>query len=90
MSSAPKRTRASKLKPEQRKQLLLSNAVEVFEGQAYTAGMPARRLGSIDELARPLWLLASDAGSFINGVALPIDGALKRIWVLISGLYNGK
>ena len=44
-------------------------------GQAYIKTMPARRLGNLDELNAPLLLLASDAGSFINGVALPVDGA---------------
>jgi AcrR family transcriptional regulator len=33
MSATPKRTRASKLQPEQRKQQLLSSAIEVFAGK---------------------------------------------------------
>ena len=44
-------------------------------GRAYTATMPARRTGKIEELTAPFMLLASDAGSFVNGVALPVDGA---------------
>lgn len=44
-------------------------------GQAYIAGTPARRLGSLNELDAPLLMLSSDAGSFISGVALPVDGA---------------
>ena len=44
------------------------------QGKAYIEKMPAQRLGNIEELAGPLLLLASDAGSFINGVALPVDG----------------
>jgi hypothetical protein len=28
----------------------------------------------MNELSMPLLLLASDAGSFLNGVALPVDG----------------
>lgn len=43
-------------------------------GKTYIDKMPARRLGRIEELAGPLLLLASDAGSFVNGVALPVDG----------------
>jgi NAD(P)-dependent dehydrogenase (short-subunit alcohol dehydrogenase family) len=35
---------------------------------------PAQRWGELEELSGPLLLLASDAGSFINGVALPVDG----------------
>ncbi len=36
---------------------------------------PAGRSGNMDELSAPFMLLASGAGSFINGVALPVDGA---------------
>jgi NAD(P)-dependent dehydrogenase (short-subunit alcohol dehydrogenase family) len=28
----------------------------------------------LDELTAPLLMLASDAGSFINGAAIPVDG----------------
>jgi len=44
-------------------------------GKAYIASTPARRTGELDELSAPFMLLASDAGSFVNGVALPVDGA---------------
>jgi len=44
-------------------------------GKAYIAGTPARRTGELSELTAPFMLLASEAGSFINGVALPVDGA---------------
>ena len=44
------------------------------KGQAFIERTPARRLGKLDELTAPLLLLASDAGSFINGIALPVDG----------------
>lgn len=44
-------------------------------GQKMIAGSPAARVGELDELTAPFLLLASDAGSFINGVALPVDGA---------------
>jgi len=45
------------------------------QGKAYIASTPARRTGKLDELSAPFMLLASDAGSFVNGVALPVDGA---------------
>lgn len=45
------------------------------KGQAYIASIPARRLGQLDELIGPVLLLASEAGSFVNGVVLPVDGA---------------
>tara|TARA_B110000858_G_scaffold3502_1_gene4060 strand:+ start:32724 stop:33488 length:765 start_codon:yes stop_codon:yes gene_type:complete len=44
------------------------------KGQAYIQQTPARRLGQMHELDGPLLLLCGDAGSFINGVALPVDG----------------
>jgi NAD(P)-dependent dehydrogenase (short-subunit alcohol dehydrogenase family) len=44
-------------------------------GQSYIAkNIPSKRLGHLDELDGPLLLLASGAGSFVNGVALAVDG----------------
>ena len=43
-------------------------------GQAYVKRIPPGRTGELHELAGPLLLLASDAGSFVNGVVLPVDG----------------
>jgi len=43
-------------------------------GQKYIKRTPARRLGRVEELDGPLLLLTSDAGSFVNGVVLPVDG----------------
>ena len=45
------------------------------EGLDYLARTPARRAGRLEELVGPALLLASDAGSFINGVTLAVDGA---------------
>ena len=50
-------------------------------GQEYVARMPARRLGIIEELIGPVILLASDAGSFMNGSVLTVDGALGAVIV---------
>ncbi len=44
------------------------------KGRQYVNRMQPRRLGQLHELNMPLLLLASDAGSFLNGVALPVDG----------------
>jgi NAD(P)-dependent dehydrogenase (short-subunit alcohol dehydrogenase family) len=44
------------------------------KGVEFIRRTPARRWGELDEIAGPLLLLATDAGSFINGVALPVDG----------------
>ncbi len=43
-------------------------------GQEYLRSTPAGRVGKMTELDGPLLLLCSDAGSFINGIALPVDG----------------
>ncbi len=45
------------------------------EGQAYLNRTPARRAGEVDELIGPIIMLASEAGSFVNGAVLPVDGA---------------
>lgn len=43
-------------------------------GKAFLAKTPSGRMGKLEELSAPLLLLASDAGSFINGTTLPVDG----------------
>ena len=43
-------------------------------GQKYIKRLVPQRLGNYEELVGPLLLLVSDAGSFVNGVALPVDG----------------
>jgi NAD(P)-dependent dehydrogenase (short-subunit alcohol dehydrogenase family) len=47
---------------------------ETDKGKAFLADTPAQRLGRLEELDAPLLMLASDAGSFINGVSIPVDG----------------
>ncbi|CAA0090211.1 2-dehydro-3-deoxy-D-gluconate 5-dehydrogenase [Zhongshania aliphaticivorans] len=44
------------------------------KGAQYLNKIPPRRLGQMDELTMPLLMLASSAGSFVTGVALPVDG----------------
>ena len=44
------------------------------EAQAYLNSSPAGRPGGMDEMTAPFLLLASDAGSYLHGVALPVDG----------------
>ncbi|MBJ21757.1 MAG: 2-deoxy-D-gluconate 3-dehydrogenase [Deltaproteobacteria bacterium] len=44
------------------------------EGLAFLAKTPAQRLGELAELDAPLLMLASDAGGFVNGAIIPVDG----------------
>lgn len=46
---------------------------ETDAGKAEVAALPAARLGRFDELDGPLLLLASDAGSYMNGAVIPVD-----------------
>jgi NAD(P)-dependent dehydrogenase (short-subunit alcohol dehydrogenase family) len=50
-------------------------------GQALIRRIPQRRLGEVRELDGPLLLLASDAGSYITGSIVAVDGGH-----LVSGL----
>lgn len=43
-------------------------------GLRLIAKFPMKRLGGMDELDGPLLLLASDAGSFMTGTVIPVDG----------------
>jgi NAD(P)-dependent dehydrogenase (short-subunit alcohol dehydrogenase family) len=43
-------------------------------GLAYVKRIPPGRTGDLPELLGPALLLASDAGSYVNGVVLPVDG----------------
>jgi 3-oxoacyl-[acyl-carrier protein] reductase len=40
------------------------------------ANVPLRRYGSADEVAGAAMYLASDAGAYVSGVVLPVDGGL--------------
>lgn len=53
---------------------LTADYFETEKGKAFIQQMPARRLGEHWELDGPLLLLCGDTGSFVNGVALPVDG----------------
>jgi NAD(P)-dependent dehydrogenase (short-subunit alcohol dehydrogenase family) len=43
----------------------------------YAAQVPSGRLGTAEDIARAAVFLASDAAAFINGIVLPVDGAIQ-------------
>jgi NAD(P)-dependent dehydrogenase (short-subunit alcohol dehydrogenase family) len=50
------------------------------EGKFEVENLPAKRVGRLEELDGPLLLLTSEAGSYLNGVILPVDyGHVVRI-----------
>jgi len=53
---------------------MTAEAFDSPEAQAFLNSSPAGRPGDMDEMSGPFLLLASDAGSYLHGVALPIDG----------------
>lgn len=53
---------------------MTAGAFDSPEAQAYLSSSPAGRPGEMDEMTAPFLLLASEAGSYLHGVALPIDG----------------
>lgn len=48
--------------------------LESPQGKEYIRQTPAMRTGELHELDIPLLMLASDAGSYVNGAILPVDG----------------
>ena len=52
---------------------MVSGYFETDAGKADIARLPPKRQGRVEELDGALLLLASDAGSYINGVVLPVD-----------------
>ena len=43
-------------------------------GKAMIKRIPQQRLGELDDLSGPLLLLASDAGAYMNGAVISVDG----------------
>ena len=54
-----------------------SEYFETPQGKDYIQRMPARRLGEVKELIGPIVMLASKAGSFVNGSVVSVDGSIS-------------
>ncbi len=58
---------------------LLPGFVDSHEASAETlATIPQGRLGTVEEVGKAAAFLLSDAAAYLNGVNLPMDGALSR------------
>ncbi|WP_299306987.1 SDR family oxidoreductase [uncultured Croceicoccus sp.] len=44
------------------------------DGRRFVKTIPQRRTGALHELSGPLLLLCSDAGSYMTGAVIPVDG----------------
>ena len=51
-----------------------SDYLQSPDGEAMAKTLPMRRFGRLEELNGPVELLLGDAGSYITGVTLPVDG----------------
>lgn len=49
--------------------------LESEAGQKLRSRIPSRRFGTLEDLEGPLLLLASDAGAFMSGAVVSVDGA---------------
>lgn len=54
---------------------------ETDAGRAMIKRIPMRRLGALEDLDGPLLLLASDAGRYMTGAVLTVDGGQTLAWM---------
>ncbi len=74
MELATKGIRVNALCPGYFSTEMNSGMLESESGKAMIANTTSKRAGDLHELDGALLLLASDAGSFITGITLPVDG----------------
>ena len=74
LEMARKNIRVNAICPSYFRTELNSSLLNSEDGKTYIRNTPAMRCGNLPELDAPLLMLASDAGSFINGAIIPVDG----------------
>jgi NAD(P)-dependent dehydrogenase (short-subunit alcohol dehydrogenase family) len=73
MDMLPHRIRVNSIAPGYFRTALVDWYFDSDAGKVEVENLPAKRVGLLEELDGPLLLLASDAGSYLNGVILPVD-----------------
>ncbi len=71
---APHNIRVNALCPGYFKTPLLRDWFETDAGKALINRVPTKRIGELHELNGPLLLFASEAGSFMTGTSITVDG----------------
>jgi 3-oxoacyl-[acyl-carrier protein] reductase len=57
--------------------------------RAFEAMIPARRLGTVEEVATAIAFLSSESAGYINGTLLPVDGGYLAAGVGTTGSLHG-
>ncbi len=80
MDMLPHKIRVNSIAPGYFRTAMVDWYFDSDAGKIEVDNLPAKRVGFLEELDGPLLLLASDAGSYLNGVILPVDyGHVVRI-----------
>ncbi|MDB5970315.1 MAG: family NAD(P)-dependent oxidoreductase [Hydrocarboniphaga sp.] len=80
MDLLPHNIRANSIAPGYFRTEMVDWYFDSDAGKSEVENLPAKRVGLLEELDGPLLLLASDAGSYMNGAIVPVDyGHVVRI-----------
>ncbi|MFX8727651.1 SDR family oxidoreductase, partial [Acinetobacter baumannii] len=57
------------------------NKAAALKPEESAKGIPSRRIGNLEDMAGGAVFLASRAGDYVVGTALPIDGGIVNGWI---------